>query len=79
MRIAYLILAHKNPSQLAELVTALDDPKKTRFYIHVDQRNADFFGSPSLKPIMDRENVLFLRDRVRVYWGGFPSLKLRYD
>ena len=75
MRIAYLILAHKNPSQLAELVMALDDPTKTRFYIHVDQRSADFFGSPSLKPIMDRENVLFLRDRVRVYWGGFSIVE----
>ena len=75
MRIAYLILAHKNPSQLAELVMALDDPTKTRFYIHVDQRNAGFFGSPSLKPIMDKENVLFLRDRVRVYWGGFSIVE----
>ncbi len=75
MRIAYLILAHKNPSQLAELVTALDDPTKTRFYIHVDQRSAEFLGSPSLKPIMDRENVSFLRDRVRVYWGGFSIVE----
>jgi hypothetical protein len=75
MRIAYLILAHKNPSQLAELVTALDSPGKTRFYIHVDQRSADFLDSPSLKPIMDRENVFFLRDRVRVYWGGFSIVE----
>jgi hypothetical protein len=54
---------------------ALDDPTKTRFYIHVDQRSADFFGSPSLKPIMDKENVLFLRDRVKVYWGGFSIVE----
>jgi len=75
MRIAYLIIAHQLPSQLVELVTALDHPEKSKFYIHVDQRSADFFGSPSLKPIMDRENVLFLRDRVRVYWGGFSIVE----
>ena len=75
MRIAYLILAHKNPSQLVELVTALDDPIKTRFYIHINQLSADFLDSPSLKPIMNRENVLFLRERVRVHWGGFSLVE----
>jgi len=75
MRIAYLIIAHHLPSQLVELVTALDHTEKSIFYIHVDQRSADFLDSPSLKPIMDRENVSFLRDQVRVYWGGFSIVE----
>jgi hypothetical protein len=58
-----------------ELVTALDHPTKSRFYIHVDRKSADFLDSPSLKPIMNRKNVSFLRDRIRVYWGGFSIVE----
>lgn len=75
MRIAYLILAHNLPSQLVELVTALDHPEKSKFYIHIDQRSTDFFDNPSLMPIMNRENVSFLKDRVKVHWGGFSIVE----
>lgn len=37
MKIAHLILAHKNPVQLQKLITALSHPSFD-FYIHVDKK-----------------------------------------
>jgi len=75
MRIAYLILAHQYPSQLADLVTMLSHGNRSQFYIHVDRKSEGFLDSPTLETIKNCENVTFLEDRVGVYWGGFSIVE----
>jgi hypothetical protein len=75
MKIAYLILAHQHPAQLAELVTTLNHENRSLFYIHVDRKSKGFLDSPSLTAIRNWKNVTFIEDRVGVYWGGFSIVE----
>ena len=69
MKIAYLILAHKNPRLLKKTVEALscDD---CAFFIHIDKKSniADFSE-------IRGENVFFSAKRVPVYWGEFSQVR----
>lgn len=38
MKIAYLIAAHTDPLHLRRLISALEIPEVTDFYIHIDKR-----------------------------------------
>ena len=71
MNIAYLILAHEDPAQLARLVNALYTPN-SYFFIHVDRKVAQ---PPFTDPLSSLPNVVFLRRRVRVFWAGFSMVK----
>jgi Core-2/I-Branching enzyme len=70
MRIANLILAHKNPSQLERLLKALAHPAFA-FYIHVDKK-AD--QTPFLY-LQEIENVFFIQKRTPVYWAGYGTIQ----
>lgn len=68
--IAYLILAHRDPVHLRELMDALD--YKADFYIHIDKK-ADqklFYDQ-----IGARKNVTFISKRVNVCWGGLSQVQ----
>jgi hypothetical protein len=66
MRIAHLIIAYKEPTQVARLVNALSH-EDFDFYIHVDKKiNQSAFG---MLEKMDR--VQFIKNRVLVRWAGF--------
>ena len=71
MNIAYLILAHEDPAQLARLVNALYTPN-SYFFIHVDRKVAQPPFSDSLSSL---PNVMFLQRRVRVFWAGFSMVR----
>jgi hypothetical protein len=62
MRIAYAILVHRNPEQVARLVWALAGPEVI-FCIHVDRAGSE---APFKKRLIDRANVHFVDRRVRV-------------
>lgn len=68
-KIAFLILAHKNPAQLGKLVTSLDD-RRFDFFIHIDAKAKGSFEAPSLKY---SERCVFLSkgERVRTYLNDF--------
>ena len=67
MRLAYLILVHDKPVQLARLVNALDGDNAT-FHIHVDAKvNIEAF----LGGLESRPNVHFIDGRVVGQWMGF--------
>lgn len=69
MRIAYLILAHKNPEQIQRLVTQLDHPNAD-IYIHLDKKvNIEGF-----RAIEQSRNVIFIKRRTEVNWGGNSTL-----
>ncbi len=71
--LAYVVLAHVQPRQLARLIRRLHTPQDT-FFVHIDRKtDAGPFlyemGEAALLP-----NVHFL-DRTKVYWGAFGQLE----
>lgn len=70
MRIAHLILTHKNPGQLERLLDALEHPGFT-FYIHIDKK-AD---QQAFSYLSARKNVRFVRKRTRIYWAGYGTIQ----
>lgn len=70
MRIAHIIMAHKNPNQLLRLIQRLQHPQSD-FYIHVDKKiNIDDF-----KFIEEKMDVTFIKNRVECNWGGNNFLR----
>ena len=69
MKIAYLILAHDNPSHLRRLVGAITSPSSVCF-IHIDIKSniMDFLPIAS-------ENVILIDKRLAVYWGDFSMVE----
>ena len=60
--IAYLVLAHDHPRQLARLVAALESPHAF-FVIHIEE----------VLPASPR--IRYVRDRVRVEWMGWSIVE----
>lgn len=69
MDIAYLILAHDQPSHLRALVKRLSTPD-SRFYVHIDRKSRfeDFQGMGDL-------SIRWVQDRVRVFWGDYSQVE----
>jgi hypothetical protein len=70
MRIACLILAHKNPLQLERLIQAMDHPAFD-YYIHVDKKA----GIEPFLYLTKRDRVFFIRNRIKVYWGRYSLVQ----
>jgi alr4323 protein len=69
MQINYIILTHKSPTQLERLIAKLDDEEAT-FFVHIDLKtNIEQFK------YLQKENVIFLEDRVDVAWGDFSIVQ----
>ncbi len=70
MKLAHLILTHANPGQLERLLGRLAH-ENADFYIHVDKKTP-------IEPFMalaNIPNVIFIRNRVKVYWGGYSIVQ----
>src|ERR1700689_2810482 len=65
MRIAYLIMAHKNPAQIEKLIHSLDHPQFD-VYIHLDKKTP----IEDYRYLSNIERVHFIGDRLKVTWGG---------
>jgi hypothetical protein len=63
---AYIILAHKNPSQLQRLIRALDDGL-SHFFVHIDRRTGIGPFHDLLQP---QTNISFL-PQIKTGWGSF--------
>lgn len=72
-RHAYLILAHKNLSQLRKLIELLDD-QRNDIYVHVDLKVSDFYPE-EWKNIVNKSSLTFLNDRINVNWGGVSIMR----
>jgi Core-2/I-Branching enzyme len=69
MKVAYLIMGHRDPAQILRLVDALRD-SAAFFVIHIDRRAGESVFAPLREFAATRSNV-FLARRVRCYWGSF--------
>lgn len=70
---AYLILAHKNFSQLRKLIELLDDPRNDIF-VHVDAKAKDF-NLKDFDGVTKKSGLTFLPDRLSVNWGGVSIMR----
>ena len=70
MKIACLILAHKNPKQLERLIRSLDHPS-FHFFIHLDAKSP----MPEFDYLRTIPGVYFVRRRVRVRWAGYSLVQ----
>ncbi len=61
MKISYLILAHKNPTQFQRLVEKLNT-EDVYFFVHVDKSTDD---TPFKEPFLNFHNIFFLEDHER--------------
>ncbi len=69
MKVAHLVMAHKNPEQLLRLVERLCHPQ-CDIYIHLDKKIAidDF------RPLERLSRVTLLTTRTDCHWGGYSLL-----
>lgn len=65
MRIAHVIMAHKNPPQLLRLIERLQHPNFD-IYIHIDKK----VPSDKFKFLTEKTNITFIKNRVECNWGG---------
>jgi hypothetical protein len=71
VRIAYLVLAHTRPAQLARLLLGLRDAESA-CYVHIDQSSdLDAFQ----RAISPEVEYTLAAPRVNVRWGGFSSVQ----
>lgn len=70
MRLANIIIAHKNPLQLERLIRKMRHPNFD-FYIHLDKK-IDIKSFEYLKKI---EGVYFIENRIVCNWGGYSTLE----
>lgn len=72
LKIAFLILAHKNPSQIVSFIETLDC-EQTTFFIHIDKKS-NIINDNSLEKIKNKKNVYFTKKREKVSWGGYGDV-----
>lgn len=67
-KIAYLIMTYQDPRHLNRMVNAMD--YNAKFFIHVDKK----VDIEPFKKAIDLDNVVFLKNRVTVSWGGISFI-----
>lgn len=73
MKIAYIILAHKNFDQLNRLIDRLSD-EDVRFFIHISKTSKWQFYEQSYRALKSKSNCQFVK-REKVYWGDFSLVQ----
>jgi len=70
MKIAHLILAHANPSQIKRLVQHLKY-NGAHIYIHID---AKIEITPFVQEMKSFDQVFFIKNRTKIKWGGYTMI-----
>lgn len=71
MELSYLILAHKNPTQLSRLVKKISG-NDVYIFIHIDKKEDH---KPFFNILSKYQNVFFCTNRISVNWGGFSMIE----
>ncbi len=66
MEKAFIILAHKNPEQVARLISSLDDNQST-FFLHLDK---SVKSAPFTNAVAGNNNVVIVKNEY-TFWGSF--------
>jgi len=73
MKIAYIILAFKNPEQVFRMILRLQ-ARDSDFYLHIDQ-NSKFEGFEKIPDDINRGNLYFSEKRFNSNWSGFGCVE----
>lgn len=73
LKISFLILAHKNFSQVVTFINTLDC-EDTNFFIHIDKKS-NIEGNSILEELKNRKNVFIIEERQNISWGGYGMVK----
>jgi len=73
-KMAFLISAYTEPSSLHALIKKLDGMLDADFYIHIDKKVPI---EPFQSGLIDMPNVYFVKERIRVYWGGYSQVEMQ--
>src|SRR5580765_2789215 len=66
MRMAHIIMAYKDPSQIERLVKKMSHPNFD-FYIHVDSK----FDQAPFEYLASIERVYLIKKREKIRWAGY--------
>lgn len=77
LRVAYVVLAHRLPAQLARLVRALTSDA-SRFYLHIDRTAPREVHTEARALLTGRSDVAFLRPR-STPWASFELVRATLD
>lgn len=72
MKIAFLNLCHCDPEIVSRTAKKLTKNKDFQMFIHVDKKSKI---TPFFKDLDGDENIHFLKDRKKIYWGGFNAIE----
>ncbi len=75
MRVAFLNLCHTDPDVVARVANKLTAHPDFDMYIHVDAKQD---MAPFQEKLKDNDQVIFLTDREKVYWGGYNAIEATY-
>jgi len=70
MKIAHLILTHKNPEQLERLIKAMDHPAFD-FYVHIDKKT----NAAPFQYLAEKKNIFLIKNRTSIYWAGYGTIQ----
>lgn len=65
---AYMLIVHKLDCTFQTLLMLLDD-KRNDIFIHVDKKTGEF-DEEIFKSSINYANIIFVKDRINVNWGG---------
>lgn len=76
MKHAFLIMAHKNMNQLAQLIKTIDN-KDADVYVHLDKKiaNPDF---ELIKGAVKQSKIYFVK-RINGFWGGYSLIRIEKE
>ena len=77
-KIAILILCHKNPRQLSQLVSAIDD-NRFDIYIHVDAKSNERPFKETIIGQTSKSNVYFVKKRTKTFFFDFSLIEATYN
>lgn len=74
MKIAYIILAHTDPTHIARLSNKITINTLNKAFIHVDKKvdSAPFISACYAK---NNSSIIFIKNRVSVHWAGYSSIE----
>lgn len=70
MKIAHLVLAHKNPKQLERFLKAMEHPAFD-FYIHIDKKT----DALPFAYLFNDQNIFAVQRRAKIYWAGYGTIQ----
>ena len=72
MKLAYILLVHRDPELFGRLVRRLDNPGVTSFVVHIDQKVGD--DTPFREQVKDVDGVYYAK-RESGCWGGYSLVQ----